>query len=308
MFLFFFVNYIRKVTPTLALSMTGYGRGVFTTQDYSVTIDLKSINHRYLELYFKIPKSYAFLEDKLRREISGRISRGKVEISINIEKLSLTEARVELNQSLLTSYLKAIQELKNNYAIEGEADLKTIISLPEVFKTTQPEEDQEKLVEIAGQALDMAIKSLIATRKTEGEGLRLDIQAKLASLEESRIALLELAPNVVTTYQEKLTKRIQELIGGVEIDPNRLACEVAIFADKSDISEESVRIESHLKQFLQILGLTEPIGRKLDFLIQELNREINTVGSKASDINIAQLVINFKAELEKIREQIQNIE
>jgi uncharacterized protein (TIGR00255 family) len=292
----------------LALSMTGYGRGMFSTQDYLVTIDLKSINHRYLELYFKIPKTYSFLEDKLRREISGRISRGKVEISLVIEKLALTEARVELNQSLVSSYLQAIEELKNNYAIDGEPDLKTIISLPDVFKTTQPEEDQEKLMEIAGQALDVALKSLIATRKLEGEGLRQDIQAKLANLEESRIALLELAPNVVTAYQEKLTKRIQELTGGIEIEQSRLATEVAIFADKSDISEELVRIESHLKQFLQILGVAEPIGRKLDFLIQELNREINTVGSKASDINIAQLVINFKAELEKIREQIQNIE
>jgi uncharacterized protein (TIGR00255 family) len=292
----------------LALSMTGYGRGMFSTQDYVVTIDLKSINHRYLELYFKIPKTYSFLEDKLRREISGRISRGKVEISLVIEKLALTEAKVELNQSLVSSYLLAIQELKNNYAVVGEPDLKTIISLPDIFKTTQPEEDQGKLMAITGQALDIALKSLIATRKTEGEGLRQDIMAKLGNLEESRIALLELAPTVVVAFQEKLTKRIQELTGGIEIDPNRVATEVAIFADKSDISEELVRIESHLKQFLQILGVVEPIGRKLDFLIQELNREINTVGSKAIDINIAQLVINFKAELEKIREQIQNIE
>jgi uncharacterized protein (TIGR00255 family) len=292
----------------LALSMTGYGRGVFSTQDYTVTIDLKSINHRYLELYFKIPKTYTFLEDKLRREISSKISRGKVEIAILIEKLSPTEARVELNQSLMASYLKVIRELKEFYAIDGETDLKTIISLPEVFKTSQPEEDQEKLLETAGHALDTALKSLIANRRMEGEGLCQDIQNKLATLEDYRGALLEQAPRVVAVYQEKLAKRIQELTEGVEIDPNRLAIEVAIFADKSDITEELVRIQSHLKQFLHVLGLTEPIGRKLDFLIQELNREINTVGSKASDIKIAQLVINFKAELEKIREQIQNIE
>lgn len=292
----------------MALSMTGYGRGVVTAQDYTVTIDLKSINHRYLELYFKIPKIYAFLEDRLRRQISAQISRGKVEISITIEKLTPAEARVELNQSLLSSYLMAIQELKNKYGIGGEADLKTVLSLPELFKTTQPEEDQEILAVTAGEALDAALKSLVANRKLEGEGLCRDIQSKLTVLENYRLTLLELAPKVVTTYQERLTKRIQELTGGVEIDPNRLATEVAIFADKSDITEESVRIQSHLKQFMQFLGSMEPIGRRLDFLVQELNREINTVGSKANDTNIAQLVINFKAELEKIREQIQNIE
>jgi uncharacterized protein (TIGR00255 family) len=293
---------------TLALSMTGYGRGVFSNQGYSVTIDLKSINHRYLELYFKIPKTYSFIEDKLRREISSKISRGKIEISVTIDKLSSTEIQVELNQSLLTSYLKAIQELKDNYGIEGEIDLKTLITLPEVFKTSQPDEHQEQLIETVGQALDVALNSLIANRKVEGEGLCHDIQNKLASLGDYRISLLEQAPKVVSTYQERLVKRIQELAAGVEIDPNRLATEVAVFADKSDITEELVRIDSHLKQFVHILGDSEPIGRRMDFLIQELNREINTVGSKASDINIAQQVINFKAELEKIREQIQNIE
>jgi uncharacterized protein (TIGR00255 family) len=288
--------------------MTGYGRGVFSTEEYSITIDLKSINHRYLELYFKIPKAYQFLEDKLRREIAGKISRGKVEISLLIENLSPAEVRVELNQSIITSYLKAIRELQSNYAIAGEVDISTFISLPEIFKTLQPEEDQERLVQIVGQALDMALKSLVANRRLEGDGLCQDIRNKLQTLDKYRVGLLGLASQVVATYQEKLTKRIQELTSGVDIDPNRLATEVAIFADKSDITEETVRIESHLKQFQQIFDSNEPIGRRMDFLIQELNREINTVGSKASDINIAQLVINFKAELEKIREQIQNIE
>jgi TIGR00255 family protein len=288
--------------------MTGYGRGAFLAQDYTITIDLKSINHRYLELFFKIPKTYTFLEDKLRREISGKISRGKVEIAVMIEKLVPSEVRVELNQSLLTSYLALIRKLKENYTIDGEIDLKTIITLPEIFDTSQPEEDQDKLIEYAVGALNIALQSLIANRKVEGEGLSRDIQNKLTTLANYRIALLEQAPKVVAAYQERLTKRIAELTDGVEIDPNRLATEVAIFADKSDITEELVRIDSHLKQFSHILGLAEPIGRKLDFLIQELNREINTIGSKANDISIAQWVINFKAELEKIREQIQNIE
>ena len=292
----------------MALSMTGYGRGVFSNEDYSVTIDLKSINHRYLELYFKIPKSYSFLEDKLRREISGKISRGKVEISLTIEQLSPINDQVELDHSFLRSYLKVIRELKENYGIEGEVDLKTIITLPELLDYHQPDVDQEKLFEKVRQALDMALQALIESRKIEGQGLCRDIHDKLSTLEVYRQELLVQAPKVVAAYQERLSKRITELTEGIEVDQGRLAAEVAIFADKSDVTEELVRIESHLKQFNQILETTEPIGRRMDFLIQELNREINTVGSKASDITIAQLVINFKAELEKIREQIQNIE
>ncbi|HBF35795.1 MAG TPA: YicC family protein [Firmicutes bacterium] len=292
----------------MALSMTGYGRGVFTSEDYTITIDLKSINHRYLELYFKIPKNYNFLEDKIRREISGKISRGKVEISVIIEQFSSIEDQVELNQSFMRSYLKIIGELKENFGIEGEIDLKTIVALPELFEYHQPDIDQEKLFENVRQALDMALHSLIDNRKTEGKGLCRDVREKLATLENYRMTLLARAPKVVAAYQEKLAKRIGELTEGIEVDPSRLATEIAIFADKSDITEELVRIESHLGQFQQILEITEPIGRRMDFLIQELNREINTVGSKASDITIAQLVINFKAELEKIREQIQNIE
>ncbi len=292
----------------MALSMTGYGRGTFSSEDLNVTIDLKSINHRYLELYFKIPKSYSFLEDKLRREISGKISRGKVEISVIIEQLSPINDQVELNPSYLRSYLKVIRELKENCGIEGEIDIKTMITLPELLEYRQPDIDQEKLFENVRQALNMALQSLIENRKIEGHGLCRDIYGKLSTLENYRQELLVQAPKVVTAYQEKLTKRIMELTEGIEFDQGRLALEVAVFADKSDITEELVRIESHLKQFHQILEITEPIGRRMDFLIQELNREINTVGSKASDITIAQLVINFKAELEKIREQIQNIE
>lgn len=292
----------------MALSMTGYGRGVVSTPDYTVTIDLKSVNHRYLELYFKIPKTYSFLEDKLRREISGKISRGKIEVSLTIEKSSLEEAQVKLNKPLVASYLKAVQELKSDYAISGEVDLKTVTQLADIFEITQPEEDLELLNGIAVEALNEALRALIQTRQTEGRGLAVDIQAKLGILEQFRLELQVLAPNVVAGYQERLTRRIQELTGGVELDPGRLAMEVAIFADKSDITEELVRIESHLRQFSEILDAGEAIGRRLDFLIQELNREINTVGSKANDLKIAQIVINFKAELEKIREQIQNIE
>ncbi len=288
--------------------MTGYGRGTATTSTYVITIDIKSINHRYQEIYFKLPKSYSFLEDRLRREINNRVSRGKIEVNVNIDKLTTEENLVAVNRSLLNSYLTAIEELKNEFGVPGSIDVQSLINIPDLFKVTQSELDQDSIAEIAGQVLDTALATLIESRKTEGERLVQDLVEKIAFLHSLRRQLIELAPQVVTGYQERLTKRLIELVGGIEIDPSRVAMEVAIFADKSDITEELVRIESHLTQLASFLKNQEPIGRRLDFLIQELNREINTVGSKANDLKIAQLVIEFKSVLEKIREQIQNIE
>lgn len=288
--------------------MTGYGRGIKVTPAYSLTIDLKSINHRYLELYFKIPKAYSFLEDKLRRDLATKVSRGKIEVTVTIEKFLSEEVLVKLNRPLLTSYFKAIAELINEFNIQGKPDLTTILNLPDVMQTVQPTEDQEQLEVLAGEVLNEAIDNLLKMRHTEGRQLVVDLQDRLAILNGYRRQLAELAPEIVSDYRIRLLKRIQELTEGIEVDPNRLATEVAIFADKSDINEELVRIESHLRQFQKTLDLNEPIGRKLDFMVQELNREINTIGSKANDLKISQIVIEFKSELEKIREQIQNIE
>lgn len=288
--------------------MTGYGRGIKVTPDYSLTIDIKSINHRYLELYFKIPKAYSFLEDKLRRDLATKVSRGKLEVTVTIEKLLSEEVLVKLNRPLLTSYFKAIDELINEFNIQGRPDLTTILNLPDVMQMVQPTEDQEQLEVLAGEVLNEAIDNLLKMRHIEGRQLVVDLQDRLAILYGYRRQLAELAPEMVSDYRIRLIKRIQELTEGIEVDPNRLATEVAIFADKSDINEELVRIESHLRQFQKTLDLNEPIGRKLDFMVQELNREINTIGSKANDLRISQIVIEFKSELEKIREQIQNIE
>lgn len=288
--------------------MTGYGRGIKVTPAYSLTIDIKSINHRYLELYFKIPKAYSFLEDKLRRDLATKVSRGKIEVTVTIEKLLSEEVLVKLNRPLLTSYFNAIAELIDEFNIQGKPDLTTILNLPDVLQTVQPTEDQEQLEVLAGEVLNEAIDNLLKMRHTEGRQLVVDLQDRLAILSGYRRQLAELSPEMVSDYRIRLSKRIQELTEGIEVDPNRLATEVAIFADKSDINEELVRIESHLCQFQKTLDLNEPIGRKLDFMVQELNREINTIGSKANDLKISQIVIEFKSELEKIREQIQNIE
>lgn len=292
----------------MALSMTGYGRGVKSKDEYLITIEVKSINHRYLELYFRIPKAYYFLEDRLRRDISSKIARGKLEVTVNIERFNLIESQVELDKALLTSYITTIQEMKEEFKLKGKLTLASTINLPNIFKFNQPEDDQDKLFSIAGAALAEALNSLLEARAAEGERIGNDLQSRITSLEKWRNDLLTVAPEVVINYQEKLMQRIQELTGGLEIDPGRLAMEIAIFADKADISEELVRTKSHLQQFIDALRLVEPVGRRLDFIIQELNREINTIGSKANDLRITQVVIAFKTELEKIREQIQNIE
>lgn len=292
----------------MALSMTGYGRGIKSSPVYSITIDIKSINHRYLEIYFKIPRIYSFLEDILRRDLTAKISRGKIEVSVTIEKFLTEDITVKLNRSLLTSYFKAIDELTSDFKIQGAPDLTTILSLPDVMQTIQPSEDEEQLGNLAAEVLGDAIDNLLEMRRLEGQRLAVNIRDKLAVLEGFHRQLVELAPDMVTEYRARLLKRVQELTEGIEIDPNRLAVEVAIFADKSDITEELVRIESHLRQIDKTLELDETIGRKLDFIVQELNREINTIGSKGNDLTLSQIVIQFKSELEKIREQIQNIE
>lgn len=292
----------------MALSMTGYGRGIKATSAYSITIEIKSINHRYLELYFKIPRAYSFIEDTLRRDLTAKVSRGKIEVAVTIEKFLSEDIMVKLNRPLLISYFKAIDELINEFNIQGRPDLTTILNLPDVMQTIQPTEDQALLKILAGEVLQEAIDNLLTMRSTEGRKLVVDLQEKLDILNELRRQLTELAPEMVSDYRVRLAKRIKELTEGIEVDPNRLAAEVAIFADKSDINEELVRIESHLSQFRKTLDLNETIGRKLDFMVQELNREINTIGSKANDLKISQIVIQFKSELEKVREQIQNIE
>ncbi len=292
----------------MALSMTGYGRGVKSTADYCITIDIKSVNHRYLDINFRIPKNYAYLEDKLRRDLTQFVSRGKIDVSVNIESFLDNRIQINLNHSVVAAYLSSAAELKGMYAVPGELDLQTLVKLPEVFELTPVEEDQETVSQIASEALNEAMNALLAMRRREGEKLVEDFIQRIGSLSHLRQRLAQWAPSVVELYRERLTKRIQELTGGIEVDPNRIAVEIALFADRSDINEELVRIESHLQQFTHALNLDEPIGRKLDFLIQELNREINTIGSKANDLQISQIVIEFKAELEKLREQVQNIE
>ena len=221
----------------MALSMTGYGRGINSRDEYSITVDLKSINHRYLELYFRIPKAYYFLEDRLRRDISSKISRGKLEVTLNIERYNPVESRVELDKALLESYITAIQGMKGEFKLKGKLTLASIINLPNIFKLNQPEEDQDKLFTVAGAALKEALNSLLEARTVEGDNISKDLQTRIASLEKWRTELLTVAPEVVVSYQEKLAQRIKELIGGLEIDPGRLAMEIAIFADKADISE-----------------------------------------------------------------------
>lgn len=278
------------------------------TPEYSVTLDIRSVNHRYLDLNFRLPKNYGFLEDSLRQELGRTLFRGKVDLMVNIESFGNSGFGIKLNQEMVEAYLKVIQALKTHFHISGKPDFQSIIALPEVLQFYQTQKDETKVLEVVKEAFDEAVANLLAMRRNEGSKLAIDLQEHLTVLHDLRLKILELAPGVVTVYREKLRRRLNELCENVEIDPNRITMEVALFADRSDIHEELIRIESHLHQFVQILSMEGPVGKRLDFLIQELNREINTIGSKANDLQITQVVIEFKAELEKLREQVQNIE
>lgn len=293
----------------MTLSMTGFGRGSSTVADYcTVTVDLKTVNHRYLDLNFRVPRNYAMLEDVLRRKLSKVISRGKVDVVVNVDSFSEDSIQATVNENVIAAYMNAAASLKKKYALKGKLDMATLMALPDVVKCTKTEIDSDKLIGATEAAVDEALKMLLQMREVEGRQLVNDLSEKIASMEKLRSEIALQAGKVVPIYREKLLKRIEELTDGIEVDAARIATEVAIFADKADVNEELVRLESHFKQFLAAFEAKEPIGRKLDFLIQEMHREINTIGSKANDLQIAQVVIAFKAELEKLREQVQNIE
>ncbi len=288
--------------------MTGFGQGEAANNEYRINLSIKAINHRYLEIYCKIPRNFSFLEEGIRRELGKRLSRGKIEVLLEIKKFTSNDNLVEPNTPLAASYLKSLRDLQEKLSISGKIEITALLSLPEVFTVTAPAENIELLETATQTALEQAVVQLLEMRTAEGRNLTVNLTERIAFLEKQYLELQKIAPLVVGLYQEKLTKRVAELTQGIEIDPHRLAMEVALFADKADISEELTRIKSHLQQFVNILVTDKSIGRKLDFLIQELNREINTISSKANDLKIAQIVIDFKTELEKIREQIQNIE
>lgn len=290
-------------------SMTGFGRASAAEDGREFTVELKSVNHRYLDLNFRMPRHIGFVEDTLRKAITDALSRGHVEVYVNYRNLRSDARRVEIDAALLGEYLRAAREAGETYGLKDDIGLSRALSLQDVTDIVSAEEDRDAVNAVALAAVDKALAELKEMRALEGERLAADLIARAKTLSELGEKIALRAPTVVEEYRVKLTERIEALLGGaIEVDRARLSTEVALFADKASIDEELVRLKSHLVQTELLLNSGEPAGRKLDFIVQELNREFNTIGSKANDAEIVKHVVTGKAEIEKIREQVQNIE
>lgn len=289
-------------------SMTGFGRGNSEKDGKSFTIEIKSVNHRYFETNIRMPRVLIAFEDKIRKIIGEKVKRGKLDVYVTQGSYDKEDVEASLNEKLAQSYIDCFQILKDKYGLAGDISIDTIARLPEVITLKQKEEDVSQTFEPIEQALSKALESLLFMREREGEKLLADVILKCNFINNLVGNIKKRAPLVVGEYKLKLTQRLNTLNKEVEFDENRVSMEIAIFADKVGIDEELVRLNSHIEQMRETLILNEPIGRKLDFIIQELNRETNTIASKANDLEILNTVISMKSEIEKIREQIQNIE
>lgn len=291
-------------------SMTGYGRAQKNSDLFNITAEVKSVNHRYFEFSSRVPRSYAFLDEKLKSLANSYISRGKVEFSLQIENVASSDTEVSVNKPLAQSYIKAFGELSEiaGKNISGELLLSSLINCRDIFEYTKLEFDEDsvwnEVLPVASEALEKFVKM----REAEGEKLKNDVLSRAKFILEKVEKVEERSPQTVKEYNDKLLSRISEFLSGIQVDEQRIATECAIFADKVAVAEETVRLRSHIDQLNQFLNSDEPIGRKTDFLVQEMNREANTIGSKAQDVEIARCVLDIKSEIEKIREQIQNIE
>lgn len=289
-------------------SMTGYGSGECVFRDGRIVVEVKSVNHRYLDISCKVPKMFFVRESDIKKVISSRFSRGHFDIFV-LQDFDREDVReFELNLPLAQEYFSVLKELKDRLNLSGEIDLDLLAGIREIITTKKTEPDQGEGGKAFFTAINSALDSVERMRQTEGEALYTDFVKRLNSIEKLIVDIRDRSPHVLVYYKDRLAKRVEELISVSEVDTKRLNQEIAFLAERSDITEELVRIESHLKQFTLVMNMNEPVGRKLDFLFQEVNREVNTIASKANDAEISQNVVEVKSELEKIREQVQNIE
>ncbi|MDR1559968.1 MAG: YicC family protein [Clostridiales bacterium] len=293
-------------------SMTGYGRGECTLLDRKFTVEIKSVNHRYNDITIKQPRVLNAFEDSLRKMISREVFRGKTDVYINMETYSKDDIRVSVNTPLADAYAEQIKALRDRYDMYPKTiQVDTLLNYPDIFiveKNMDNDQKHQEIWEALETALSMALNSFIKMRTTEGAAIYSDILEKKASISALTARVKERAPFVAREYGEKLRQRISEALNTTALDEARLLTEITLMADRACVDEELTRLESHIEQLGTILNNTEPNGRKLDFLVQEMNREVNTIGSKSNDLEITKLVVELKSEVEKIREQVQNIE
>ena len=289
-------------------SMTGYGRSQQLADGMNITVEIKSVNHRYFEFSSKLPRNYGFLDEKLKSFFNGKLTRGKMECYVQIEAVEEPDTVINLNHSLVKGYLDAYKELAETYGLENNVKVSDISRVSDIFMVRKQAADEDRIWNAVQTVAEAALEGFIAMREREGARLKADV---LSSLDEiiGNVEFIEVrSPQTVAEYNEKLLGRLRELLADTHIDEQRILTEAAIFADKIAVAEETVRLRSHISQLRSFLEQSDAVGKKMDFLVQELNWEANTIGSKAQDVEIARRVVAIKAEIEKIREQIQNIE
>ncbi len=289
-------------------SMTGYGRAQQTIDGMDITFEVKSVNHRYYEYSSRLPRAYGFLDDKIKNHLQKTISRGKVDVYVFIETVDAPGSTVTVNHTLAKAYLDAYRELAETYRLREDVSVSVLARNPDILTVHKSAEDEEAIWNAVRTVADEAVARFVAMREKEGARMRDDILSRRATILTAVEKVEERSPQTVKEHMDKVEQRMRELLDNAAVDEQRLLTEAAIFADKIAVAEETVRLRSHLDQLEELLSGNDAVGRKLDFLVQEINRETNTIGSKASDVTIARIVVDVKAEIEKIREQIQNIE
>jgi len=289
-------------------SMTGFGRSEVEIEGRTISVEIKGVNHRYLDINPRMPRFLSFLEDLVRKTIKKTISRGRVDVFINYQTTRDDAKSIEINMPIIMAYIDASKEIEKSVSIDNDITMAKLLTLPETVKIQDAKEDEKALEQLMREAIKQALDMMVKAKKKEGESLKKDISERLISLVDITKKIEAKESTVVLEYKEKLESRLNELLEKTELDETRFNTEVAFFADKCNITEEVVRLKSHFKTFEKDLDIKGPCGRQFDFLVQELNREFNTIGSKSSDLDITNNVLAAKAELEKIREQIQNIE
>ena len=289
-------------------SMTGYGRSQMLVDGMNITVEVKSVNHRYFEFSSRLPRSYGFLDEKLKSFFMGKLTRGKMECYVQIETVEEPDTIISVNHPLVKGYLDAYKELAETYGLENNIKVSDISRVSDIFSIRKQAADEDKIWAAVQTVAEEALNGFVSMREREGSRLRDDVLSRLEIILENVSFIEERSPETVKEYNEKLLVRLRELLADTHIDEQRILTEAAIFADKIAVAEETVRLRSHISQMRTFLDSDEAVGKKMDFLIQEFNREANTIGSKAQDVEIARRVVAVKAEIEKIREQIQNIE
>ncbi len=289
-------------------SMTGYGRQQMVIDGHDISVEIKSVNHRYYEFSARVPRAYGFLEEKLKTFLKGSISRGKVEVNVLINNLNGKEVNINIDKIMAAGYVNALRDANKELGLEDDITLSRIIKFSDIFNVQKVQDDEEKIWNEVNEVAQHALDKFIEMRQTEGVSLKTDLLEKIANIELILGKVEAIAPLTAERYRERLFTKLSEILGDKNVDEQRIITEAAIFAEKIAVDEETVRLRSHIRQFRELLEVDEPLGRKLDFLVQEINREINTTGSKAQDVEITKCVVDMKSEVEKIREQIQNIE